>query len=384
MGWDPAGKHGRPRAALDFGSCPAGRGGGQNQSSLPPPLPGAVGGPTAALPHPEPHQLIPARLPGDAVPAPRAETGPPTGQLSKPQPGLRACKTPSVSGGPRCPLEGAVQSLAQSPPLPVAWVPPPSWTSSSRWWGVGCPTAGRSLPCLVDAGHWLPCCGVGPGSPGAKLGQDRAFPSHMGRPVSLPGWGLGTHSEPVFPCVPRMGASPGEPWRLPAPQGHVTPAWAQERRPPPTHTLFRSPGARTGGALVHVPGVSPTAGSLRKVGLCLSLMGTFWLLGPKNHSHPHLPLLPCLPHPSRRAWWAGSGGEQGPSFHDDDLSQDDHTCWDGDMSRDRCSVSVSRTDTIKASESNPGWHRPHRPRADGHPETRQLQQCLCPNLRGSW
>lgn len=75
---------------------------------------------------------------------------------------------------------------------------------------------------------------------------------------------------------------------------------------------------------------------------------------PQNQSRPHLPL---LPHPSQRAWWAGSGKEQGHGFHDDDLSQDDHMSWD-DMFWDRCSVCVSRIDTIKASESSPGRRRP--------------------------
>lgn len=76
------------------------RAGGQNRSSPPPPLPGFVGGPTA-LPRPEPHQLIPAWLPGDAVPAPRAETLPPT--RSSPSLGLASAsakvhRSPGIPG----------------------------------------------------------------------------------------------------------------------------------------------------------------------------------------------------------------------------------------------------------------------------------------------
>ena len=264
--------------------------------------------------------------------------------------------------------------MAQSPPLPVNWVPPHPRDQLKSLVGGGLPHSQEVSALLGRRRPLASMLGGGPGSPDPKLGQTELFPSHMGRPVPLPGRGLGTHGEPGSPHVPRMGASPGEPWRPPAPQGHVTPAWAQERRAPPP---FQPPRARTGGALIHVPGASPTAGSLRWVGPCPSLMGPPWLLEPQNQSRPHLPLLPRLPHPTQRAWWAGSGKEQGHGFHDDDLSQDDHTLWDDDMFWDRCSVCVSRIDTIKASESNPGWRRPVQARMTAT-RRRRLQQRPCP------
>lgn len=44
---------------------------------------------------------------------------------------------------------------------------------------------------------------------------------------------------------------------------------------------------------------------------------------------------------------------------------------------------VSRIDTITASESNPGWHRPVQARLTAT-QTQRLQQRLCPDLWGGW
>lgn len=187
-----------------------------------------------------------------------------------------------------------------APPLPVTWVPPhtPPGTNSSHWWREGCPTAGRSLPCLVDGGHWLPCGagrGGGPGSPDSKLGWTELFPTHMGRPVSLPGWGLGTHGEPVSSHVPRTSASPGEPWRPPAPQGHVTPAWAHGRRAPHLSS-YQELGQEGRSSMCRER--PPLPGPCRGWGrACLSwaLPGSWSLRTKVTHTCPSCPACPIPP-----------------------------------------------------------------------------------------
>lgn len=137
--------------------------------------------------------------------------------------------------------------------------------------------------------------GGGPGSPDSKLGWTELFPTHMGRPVSLPGWGLGTHGEPVSSHVPRTSASPGEPWRPPAPQGHVTPAWAHGRRAPHLSS-YQELGQEGRSSMCRER--PPLPGPCRGWGrACLSwaLPGSWSLRTKVTHTCPSCPACPIPP-----------------------------------------------------------------------------------------
>lgn len=201
----------------------------------------------------------------------------------------------------------------------------------------------------------------------------QSFPTHTWGGLCQGGaWGL-TVSQ-CLSHVPRTSASPGEPWRLPSPRTCNSSLGSGGGAPTFPATKSSDPG----GALIHVPKAHrrvPAEGGAVPISHGPSLAPQ------ASDQVTHLPLLPACP--ILEGLVGGTSKEQGHSFHDDALSQDSHTQWDGDVSGIGAPcVCPESTPSRPQRATLAGTGRAGQ--ADGHPETQRLQQHLCPDLWGCW